>query len=533
VRPLSLVPVGLLALAATGAVVGPARAGERSVEERLAAARSRLVGDLVALADWTLGQGLDAQRERTLVLVLELDPENAAARRALGWKKRRGSGEWVAPPDRPPAVDTRPARLPAREARWRKAFETYGDALASLGGDPFATHPDSWLAAVALLARGLPDDARVVATVERVRAEIADPRVPPETHEALEERLEAVFPDDARVRAARGHVRGEAGWILAETALALRRRRDLEARAAALREESVEAASLEPTAREAECGLEGLACFGDDELRVVGTVDPKVLRRVAQSLTRAPAVFEWAFRTAPAAGPRQVWWHVKDLAQARAVVGRVFGGSDRLLEEMAAYHTLPLGATEVVWSIAGDDPAWRLDSSLFGAQERALARTFGLEGRYESLRTALVRWLVWRQVGTRLSSVLDRSYADPPAGMPVGDLGNPAFDWAAGAAAVLRPHKNRGMLRLALGKRTGSQTKADALVAYAFAAWLVEGHEGDEAARISTRLGREQNDDLGVAFVEVFGRTVDQVERRLERFCREAGTGACAPAAPR
>jgi hypothetical protein len=511
---------------ATASVLAPvsAAAGEPSVEERLQGARRTLVTDLVALANWTVGQGLDAQRERTLEFVLTLDADHAEARRALGWKRRRGDGQWIPPAARDAAVDTRPSRLPVRDARWRKAFAAYGDAaFLALGHDALDARPDVLLAVTALLARGVPDEPRVVETVERVAATLRDPRAGPEVHERLEDLLEAHLPDDERVRAVRGHVRGPDGWILAESARACARRTAFAERTVALRAETPVAPTLEVTAFEAQAGLDGLRAFGSRERRVVGTVDPKVLEAVAFHLARAPTVFELAFGEAPKALEPESSWHLRDLAEARQVVARVFGGGERLLEEMKAYQALPMGPVEVVWSIAKDDLPWRLDTTLFGAYERLLRRSHGLGERYEAFSMGLARWLVWRHVGSRLSSVLDRQYSEPLEGVVLGELSNPAYDWAAGTAALLRPHKNRGFLRLALGKRTGSQTKADALCCFAFACWLFEGHEGGEASRLAKRLGGEQNDDLDLAFREVFGRTVDQVERRLERWCREVG----------
>jgi hypothetical protein len=510
-----------LALAAGGADGAP---DGPSLPERVAEAKARLARDLLGVARWAVGEGLDGSRERTLGLVLELDPRNVEALRALGWRRPKQKGEaWTPPVDRPPAEDARPARVPAWRERWDAAFSALRDALLPHldegGGSPSAVEARG--EALALLRRGLPGDADVLSAVDALVAPLRDPKAHPDAVERLDDLLEARFADDERVRAARGHVRGERGWTLAESERARARRPRL---AAAVAEALAAPAAVrgEPTEAERVPGLEGLrAWVAPSRDRVVGTVEDAALALVAHHLDRSARVVDLALGPAAEAAPPVTCWQVRDLAEARRMVA-AYGGEARLLEEMGRYSSLPLGPVELVWGGTTLETERRLDAALFGAHTRHLRARHGLGGRYAGFSEGLVRWLVWRQAGTRLSSVLDRQYSDPLAGAGIGSLATPTFDWAKAASAFLEPAKNRGALRLALGKRTETQTAADAVVCYAFAAYLVEGNEA-VAGRLATRLGRDQNDDLDAAFVETLGRRVEQVERRLSRWCRETG----------
>src|SRR5687767_14015332 len=84
-------------LAGRGAAAGPPAAS--SGTDRLRAAKARLADDLAAVAQWLVGEGLEARREETLRFVLALAPDHTEARRALCWLRREG--RWEPPPDRP------------------------------------------------------------------------------------------------------------------------------------------------------------------------------------------------------------------------------------------------------------------------------------------------------------------------------------------------------------------------------------------------------------------------------------------------
>jgi hypothetical protein len=277
----------------------------------------------------------------------------------------------------------------------------------------------------------------------------------------------------------------------------------------------------------------------------VGTIADAALSQVAFHLDRSGRVFDALFGRARDWDPPLLAWEGADLAQAR-VVARHLGARARTLEEMRLYASTWMGHAILTWETGPrDETPWRVDAGLKAAQTRRLRLVYDLGASgHEALGDAFARYLVWRQAGTRLTWPIDRSYVDPLRGASLGRLHEARFDWAKAAAELLAPASARGALRLALGKSIEAQTPEDALVAYAFSAYVFEGH-ADAAHPFALRMGggqglaagvpalgdgdegdeppAEARPDLDAAFLATLGWRVEQVERRLERWCREAG----------
>jgi hypothetical protein len=169
------------------------------------------------------------------------------------------------------------------------------------------------------------------------------------------------------------------------------------------------------------------------------------------------------------------------------------------------------------------DPSQRGPLTLEGAFHRwfqtAIVRTWNLVEKSEALQEGLASYLTFLATGTRYSWTVEATYSGSGGADP-GRLRSAAFDWATAAAEFLEKPENARALRLSLPKSYSAQTGADALVAYAFAAFLVEGHDG-AAKSLLERIGK--GTALDEAFQATLGADPERVQARLARWCREVG----------
>ena len=233
--------VGLAALAVTALGAARVAVGAPTLEERLARIDRETAGRLLALA----GSADRAKQPRAVQRIyrrmLELDPEQAAARRELGWKK--GPNGWTR--ERAPAVPPPPSDPEARARAERIAVEVR----------------------VLEAARA----EQVVTVCEQAgEREAAKPYVL-----ALLEQS----PRLERIHAALGHERVDGRFVRPELLALARRRMDLEATWVACRTpEGAALSTLEPTGYPT---LADRTWLRAGARRVSGTLPPEALRRLA------------------------------------------------------------------------------------------------------------------------------------------------------------------------------------------------------------------------------------------------------------
>jgi len=223
------------------AFVAPLRADE--LELRLATARAELLRALEAHADWCQAKRLFLARKAVCELLLELEPEHAEARKALGFTREKG-GAWK-PPEKPKTFrDFDKEALGEEPARFQAAVAGY---VASLTG--------------MLESDGL-------APAERERVGRAALRF---------------APDDAHLHELLGEVASDHGWVLPETVQARAQRAVLREAVARALAEAPEAAPAALTERERQIPLH-LEAVATPRLRVVGTASPEELALCARAV---------------------------------------------------------------------------------------------------------------------------------------------------------------------------------------------------------------------------------------------------------
>ena len=230
-----------LALALGGRAGAVRQEGE--FERRLAAARGELVTRLEGYSGWCQGKNLFNERRKTCELLLELEPDHAEARKALGFARDK-SGAWKAP-EKPKAFkDFDRKALEEAPERWRETVGGYVAAMTALLEGP-----------------GLAPEQRERAGREALR----------------------FAPDDPRVHELLGEVPGEKGWVLPETARAKLQRGVLRDHVASALEGAPPASPVPLTERERKIPLH-LEAVATARLRVVGTASVEELQLTAQAV---------------------------------------------------------------------------------------------------------------------------------------------------------------------------------------------------------------------------------------------------------
>src|SRR5262245_7352331 len=209
---------------------GVRSAQSSAFETQRAAARAALVKELEGYVAWCQGKSLFLERQKACGLLLELDPEHAEARKALGYTRAK-DGTWAAP-EKPKTVrDHDRKALEEAGGRWREATAGYVAAMVGL-----------------LEAGTLSAEDKEAAAREALRVE----------------------PENEHVHVLLGEVKGEKGWVLPETPRAKERREELRNAVREAHEGAPAVEAVELTGREQRIPLK-MKAFAAPGLRVVGT----------------------------------------------------------------------------------------------------------------------------------------------------------------------------------------------------------------------------------------------------------------------
>ena len=509
-RFLILLPVLFLACPLPITAAGEVQTALQAVDRESAAA-------LRTLAAWCQKQKLYGKRDEALEVLLQYAPDDEKARRRLKFK-REDDGTWTrsARYKRPPNL----SRAGLDEADARLADIRLADTQARVAAHAEARSLADIAEARRVLAgmRSLHPSLASVAAAERTLAlryygMVADRGLLPEVRDTTAW-LEQNLPADLEVRSTLGLVEREGRLVLAESARALADEAGFLAAAATAAEAKVEPDVA--NAYEKKIELPWSTPQRTEHLRVAGTAAPKGLAAVARACEGAGSFFERGFGRPPVRrkdlilyvfskkGEREVFlsgYPVQDnpTLRLRKKLDLVYADGQTL----AIRNILPAAQLD----LAVNEVLNQMISETF--LQNAVPRAWHAEG--------LARYLAWRGTGTRYAINVSGSYAGQSKDRAIPDT---KADWLAKARAYLA--KGPADLQTLLGKGTDVFTVRDALVAYAFSVYLLEGHPGLGALFLTSH---HQTKDVDRTCREVLGYRRVLVEERLVRWLDEVIAG--------
>jgi hypothetical protein len=461
---------------------------EVGFESEVRAAEVEYLGALEELGDWCTSKKLFAERDAVYEHILLLEPEHAKARKFLKHRRER-DGSWTVPEKKRAAKNVGSAEL-LEECSQRRADVNEAFAERLFG---------------------------VVGFYERLGAEggLTSTR-----KGEVYQRILIADRDHAGVHAFRGEEKLEERWVLAETVRAKPRRAELKAivREALEAVPALENIALNPV--EKAMGLSFTAAVGTPRVRVLGTVSRDELERAARVAHATFEVYAKVFDDPVRQLEDYTIYLVSgDVDRDAFIRGWPGWGPDRLAEVR-------------VWAGAGvpeDIHLARWDRSAEQRLDGAMRHTLGLCMKLDTDVGLDAAW-AWEGfgmylsrlvVGTRLTwygSGQSTATAESQSKELLGRLLNSDVNWMNEAYQMLRAG---GAPRLGtlLGRRIDSMGVRDVLMAYAFAAYLLEGC-GDAAPAILASVGEGEQSSAD-AVRAVLERDLGETRDRLQRWLSE------------
>jgi hypothetical protein len=462
----------LLALALLGA--GPRVASADELEEARKAAAKQLVRKLDGDAEWCQAERMLQERDASLVLILKFEPDHPKARRLLRYTRDPATREWKRG-DHVAQKNWNLAKLPEAVRRRDDACTTYVDAV---------------LAAVEAHGANLPLLKR----------------------EALLEDLLDLRPDHERLRTELGHVRQDGVWSLPETAHARVRRKQLR--------DAMKA--------------------GDDLSRV----QPHPATWGKLKGAKARGVEAWSTVDEDRA-PLLVSTILRSELCARVVLGRSAGAPFTLtvVEMGSRAEAMRYGATLPTWTAEkkrimesvssmwaaprtllayAANPDQNLQAVIRQSMDGMLADFDPAEARRGWITEGMGQRLCWLAHGTHGPVFISITHTETQGNVQGEDeVEIPPMDvsWLPAAARVLDVDPARH-LRTLFTRTLNAMGPADALVAYALSAYLLEGRE--DALATMLKASENQHDPEKIV-QDVFGVGLEVLAVRLRRWTREAG----------
>lgn len=503
-----LLLAGLLAVLAL-----PARADENELRAQQAALDRAATLELEALARWCIKKKLFGKRDEVYERLLQFEPDHKEARKRL--KYERGEDHaWVQSERyKRPRNHSKTGQVEA-EAKLAAILEQHVRGLIALCGEARSIADLLW-ARSTLAALHTQHPAREdIAPAERDLAlrylaatrEKALVKEMVETGAWLTER----YGTDLVVRDALGEVERETLWLLRESARTLDGVAGLDAVVAEAAK--TKPAASEPTAVEAKIELPWTPAVATQHVRVAGTAKAEHLAKVATACETAGALFAKALGTAPVwrqdltvyvfatKGERETFLKGfptvdNPTLKHRAQLDLVYADGSTL----AVRNVLPIGQLD----LAVNEVLNQMISDTFLDSETPLA--WHAEG--------LSRYLAWKLTGTRMAISVSNKYAGHAKDRAVPDA-------HAGWLAHVRKHlaKQPAGLQLLLGKRTDAITARDAVLAYGFAIYLIEGHDGLAGEFLKLHW---KTKDVDRACRGLLGNPRAVVEHRMKRWLDE------------
>jgi len=452
-------------------------------EDRRSEALDELVGSLEDYAEWCRGKKLFLQRKGVLELLLDLDPENGTALRALGYTKD-SQGRWVAPARAKKFRDFDKRALEDVPEKYQESLQPFLDLVHEM---------------------------------------LRDAKLSPDQHRVLIDDILRVAPDDPELRSIRGEVEIDGRWVPRETPVAAERRAEIEELVRAAFEQAPEPELGEPNGRDSTIDVAWSAVLVTPTLRVLTTGDEAGARRVMKAVLAAVAVHTSLFGR-------------KGELPTACTIYLVTGDQDRFLashpaiddEERARLSRLSgsgiSGTSDhAFWD---DNEERRLDGIVRTMMGYMLSRQ-GITLQVQPwIHEGFGLYLSDALIGTRLSWFLatkDPERPEQDAELRQELLRSP--DWMKVASQMLRGD-NLPRVRTLVTKPGEQFTTADLLYSYVLAGYLLEAKE-EETRAILSRIGagRRSVDVLE----DVLGMSCEALDDRVRGWVHERAGGSGSP----
>ncbi len=468
----------ILVLTAVLALTGGPALAQKEITEKQTKATKSFVAELEKLAEWADKQKLFRERNRTDELILVLDPENAPARKALGFEKKNGAWTKSANPKESGNLAT--DGMKEFGERRQKANDAFLGAMDQLLKDE----------------RGMIDgDLK-----NRIASDMA-----------------AVDREDPRARAAGGETNVANKWVLSETANAVIRRGLVTKLAKAALAAVPAAGGLTPEEVESSLGIGWPSRAATKSARCLCTGDAKEAPRIAHACEAAAEFFAKLFDEKVVLPDSFTIYALTDTLARDTLLAKYPGipAAERTAGKGLGGFTLPGGSRFACW---GPQPPERLDQSVRRAFGVLLERAFGIGSQQGALHEGLGLYLTYQLIGTKLTWYIGpRKYAVSGKDVLQDKLHKNETDWMAEAKALLAK-PDHPPLKAMLAHDLNDLTPEEMLYSYLLAAYFIEGSP-DDSPRFIRALCRPTPSDK--AAYDAYGVNVDGLEARIKRWARE------------
>jgi hypothetical protein len=468
--------LGLFLLAPRASAITPPGPVD-AFEEAHTAARTALVGRLLALAQWCHDNELFEDRDRAWRAVIEIDTDNLEARKGLRYA-RNVDGSWKEPAPRP-AKNRNPAALDKLPAKRAEAIGPFRDAML---------------------------------------AEIEKDKVSCDVRKSVFTEILTIDPDDEPVHHLMGESRDEkSGWVLNETVTARPRRTALKAAIEAGKAAAIQTSPATPNDDDKvlstawNCGTEV------ENVRVLATGDVSQCEKISKACCFTAAAYEAVFGTPASYSPGFTIYVVARPGEKEAFIGKIPGLDD---SQRAVLKRTIGGGIPGTWKIAvfEQDPARMQDCSVRHALAHLLYRGFKVGTSNAWVFEGFGLYLTREICGTRLTwfasgkGVATEGKNSPRAKLMVKDS-----NWMNEALQTLSRDPAPDLSKV-LEVDLPNMSVDDMLISYALAAYLIEGRP-QETPAILKAIG--EGTKSAEALHAALGLTVPELQQHLVQWLKE------------
>jgi hypothetical protein len=462
-------------------VVRPAAAQDEGAVATFRKARAEVVEKLEAFAAWCGSNNCPGDRDRAYETVLEIEPDDAAARKALHYER-------------------------GKDGKWRRSGAGSSSQIDPARAAEVADRRDA-------AVRALRDAALTL---------VFEPDVPFDVRERAVEDLLAVDPSSPEGRSANHEKKVDGKWLLDETIAARKRRAELTKSTADARKSAAQPTKSPPSADETaivpNCG----PAYRNAFVHVVagpGTGEAEEVARVVEAVGR---LYADAFGDQPPTYAGFRLWLFASPADGVAAMDRDprFTPAERAMNRSLSSGWCSKGFECFVWPESPDDRIEVAMRQTLGAHVRA---TYGVETKHGWAFEGVGQWFSEIVLGRhRCFFVRPSDYAgqtDPAQAELRQRLMAVGSDWLAEARDLERSARWPEM-RVFMGRDVNTMTIEDMLAGYALMRFLIEGRGPHETAEVLRSVGKGGAPDAWIG--ERLGMTLEHLDRRLRRWLRES-----------
>jgi len=455
----------------------------QDTKESYEAIREReLAGLIVRLeehAAWCKKKKLWLQRALALEALLEFDPENLDARKALGHRKQR-DGSWT-PKKGPRPVDRSKKDLEEAKTRSAELSAPFRDALKALyerdGGDLSAA----------------------------VKGKILNDVL-------------AVDPEDAWARGERYEAKLDGEWVMMEVANAAKGREELRAQELELREELKPAKISLITTLEDGLGVSFKPPLQAGGVRVLGTVEEEELKRCSADLRVAKELLQDHLGERCTYTEGFTYFLLKSDAEKATFLNShpMIADADRAFYQSLESVTLPGAQHFGSWS---DAAPRRLDSACRQGISNLLYHGFEITSEQGWVFEGIGLYFTHAVTKTHLTWFVSPSkYLSAKEDAALREkLSRSSVNWLDEARALMSEGK-LPKFRMLSGRNVNRLTTEHLLLCNAAIAFFIEGRPG-VLPKIMKKLGRGRTEHE--VFLEELGMDLVQFDERLRSWLVE------------